>query len=146
MDREASDKEKVWQKNAVNPLNLGVGSPGLIFPPPANNDSSLPVPSPSTRQGLARDPRRYGLCLRGSCSPRRPLQLRGVRGAAPPVLPQGKELPTLKDVDFLNKNEKVFVEEEQQREFMEKLKRDVEVGIGGGCIPREPLRGGCLPP
>ncbi|XP_023802672.1 phosphatidylinositol 5-phosphate 4-kinase type-2 gamma-like, partial [Cyanistes caeruleus] len=39
---------------------------------------------------------------------------------------KGKELPTLKDVDFLNKNEKVFVEEEQQREFMEKLKRDVE--------------------
>uniref|UniRef100_A0A8U8BH32 Phosphatidylinositol 5-phosphate 4-kinase type-2 gamma n=1 Tax=Geospiza parvula TaxID=87175 RepID=A0A8U8BH32_GEOPR len=39
---------------------------------------------------------------------------------------KGKELPTLKDVDFLNKNEKVFVEEEQQREFMDKLKRDVE--------------------
>ncbi|XP_041332680.1 phosphatidylinositol 5-phosphate 4-kinase type-2 gamma-like [Pyrgilauda ruficollis] len=39
---------------------------------------------------------------------------------------KGKELPTLKDVDFLNKNEKVFVEEEQQRDFMDKLKRDVE--------------------
>lgn len=34
-------------------------------------------------------------------------------------------------MDFLNKNEKVFVEEEQQREFMDKLKRDVEVGTGG---------------
>ncbi|NXA16777.1 PI42C kinase, partial [Sapayoa aenigma] len=39
---------------------------------------------------------------------------------------KGKELPTLKDVDFLNKNEKVFVGEEQQRDFMDKLKRDVE--------------------
>ncbi|RMC22869.1 hypothetical protein DUI87_00127 [Hirundo rustica rustica] len=39
---------------------------------------------------------------------------------------KGKELPTLKDVDFLNKGEKVFVGEEQQREFMDKLKRDVE--------------------
>ncbi|XP_071588940.1 LOW QUALITY PROTEIN: phosphatidylinositol 5-phosphate 4-kinase type-2 gamma-like, partial [Heliangelus exortis] len=39
---------------------------------------------------------------------------------------KGKELPTLKDVDFLNKNEKVFVGQEAQRDFMEKLKRDVE--------------------
>lgn len=67
---------------------------------------------------------------------------------SPPVPPQGKELPTLKDVDFLNKNEKVFVGEEQQREFMDKLKRDVEVGnLGGGsCTPREPLRGAVSPP
>ncbi|XP_031464658.1 phosphatidylinositol 5-phosphate 4-kinase type-2 gamma, partial [Phasianus colchicus] len=39
---------------------------------------------------------------------------------------QGKELPTLKDVDFLNKSEKVYVGEEDKRDFMEKLKRDVE--------------------
>ncbi|XP_032533601.1 phosphatidylinositol 5-phosphate 4-kinase type-2 gamma [Chiroxiphia lanceolata] len=39
---------------------------------------------------------------------------------------KGKELPTLKDVDFLNNNEKVFVGEEQQRLFMDKLRRDVE--------------------
>ncbi|OXB56714.1 hypothetical protein ASZ78_006908, partial [Callipepla squamata] len=38
----------------------------------------------------------------------------------------GKELPTLKDVDFLNKSEKVYVGEEDKRDFMEKLKRDVE--------------------
>lgn len=47
--------------------------------------------------------------------------------------PQGKDLPTLKDMDFLNKNEKVYVGEEAQREFMEKLKRDVEVGELGSC-------------
>ncbi|XP_064330337.1 phosphatidylinositol 5-phosphate 4-kinase type-2 gamma [Phalacrocorax carbo] len=39
---------------------------------------------------------------------------------------KGKDLPTLKDMDFLNKNEKVYVAEEDQRDFMEKLKRDVE--------------------
>ncbi|XP_010003735.1 PREDICTED: phosphatidylinositol 5-phosphate 4-kinase type-2 gamma-like, partial [Chaetura pelagica] len=39
---------------------------------------------------------------------------------------KGKDLPTLKDMDFLNKNEKVYVGEEEQRDFMEKLKRDVE--------------------
>uniref|UniRef100_A0A8C3PS37 Phosphatidylinositol 5-phosphate 4-kinase type-2 gamma n=1 Tax=Calidris pygmaea TaxID=425635 RepID=A0A8C3PS37_9CHAR len=39
---------------------------------------------------------------------------------------KGKDLPTLKDMDFLNKNEKVYVGEEDQRDFMEKLKRDVE--------------------
>ncbi|NXV37677.1 PI42C kinase, partial [Rissa tridactyla] len=39
---------------------------------------------------------------------------------------KGKDLPTLKDMDFLNKNEKVYVGEEDQKDFMEKLKRDVE--------------------
>ncbi|KFP32455.1 Phosphatidylinositol 5-phosphate 4-kinase type-2 gamma, partial [Colius striatus] len=39
---------------------------------------------------------------------------------------KGKDLPTLKDVDFLNKNEKIYVGEEDQKDFMEKLKRDVE--------------------
>ncbi|XP_040196837.1 phosphatidylinositol 5-phosphate 4-kinase type-2 gamma isoform X2 [Rana temporaria] len=37
-----------------------------------------------------------------------------------------KELPTLKDMDFLNKSQKVYVDEEQKKTFMEKLKRDVE--------------------
>ncbi|XP_069735035.1 LOW QUALITY PROTEIN: phosphatidylinositol 5-phosphate 4-kinase type-2 gamma [Phaenicophaeus curvirostris] len=40
--------------------------------------------------------------------------------------PQGKELPTLKDVDFLTRGEKVYVDPDDQRDFMEKLKRDVE--------------------
>uniref|UniRef100_A0A8C5PP16 Phosphatidylinositol 5-phosphate 4-kinase type-2 gamma n=1 Tax=Leptobrachium leishanense TaxID=445787 RepID=A0A8C5PP16_9ANUR len=37
-----------------------------------------------------------------------------------------KELPTLKDMDFLNMSQKVYVDEEQKKAFMEKLKRDVE--------------------
>uniref|UniRef100_A0A8D0GRY8 Phosphatidylinositol 5-phosphate 4-kinase type-2 gamma n=1 Tax=Sphenodon punctatus TaxID=8508 RepID=A0A8D0GRY8_SPHPU len=39
---------------------------------------------------------------------------------------KGKELPTLKDIDFLNVNQKVYVSEEAKKEFLEKLKRDVE--------------------
>lgn len=38
-----------------------------------------------------------------------------------------KELPTLKDMDFLNKNQKVYIGEEEKKVFLEKLKRDVEV-------------------
>ncbi|XP_038608327.1 phosphatidylinositol 5-phosphate 4-kinase type-2 gamma isoform X2 [Tachyglossus aculeatus] len=37
-----------------------------------------------------------------------------------------KELPTLKDMDFLNKNQKIYVGEEERKVFLEKLKRDVE--------------------
>ncbi|KAM4797169.1 phosphatidylinositol 5-phosphate 4-kinase type-2 gamma isoform 3-T3 [Rhinophrynus dorsalis] len=37
-----------------------------------------------------------------------------------------KELPTLKDMDFLNKSQKVYVDEEQKKIFKDKLKRDVE--------------------
>uniref|UniRef100_A0A667HGC5 Phosphatidylinositol 5-phosphate 4-kinase type-2 gamma n=1 Tax=Lynx canadensis TaxID=61383 RepID=A0A667HGC5_LYNCA len=37
-----------------------------------------------------------------------------------------KELPTLKDMDFLNKNQKVYIGEEEKKVFLEKLKRDVE--------------------
>nr|XP_056714088.1 phosphatidylinositol 5-phosphate 4-kinase type-2 gamma [Euleptes europaea] len=37
-----------------------------------------------------------------------------------------KDLPTLKDIDFLNMNQKVYVSEEAKKDFMEKLKRDVE--------------------
>ncbi|KAK2510481.1 hypothetical protein Q9233_017706 [Columba guinea] len=73
---------------------------------------------------------------------------------------KGKDLPTLKDMDFLNKNEKVYVGEEAQREFMEKLKRDVEflvqlkimdysllLGIhelGGGAPTAPPPRGSAV--
>lgn len=42
---------------------------------------------------------------------------------------QVKELPTLKDMDFLNKNQKVYIGEEEKKVFLEKLKRDVEVMI-----------------
>ncbi|XP_063215309.1 phosphatidylinositol 5-phosphate 4-kinase type-2 gamma isoform X2 [Chroicocephalus ridibundus] len=61
---------------------------------------------------------------------------------------KGKDLPTLKDMDFLNKNEKVYVGEEDQKDFMEKLKRDVEVGeSGGGAAPPAPGHlCGCPPP
>ncbi|XP_063808415.1 phosphatidylinositol 5-phosphate 4-kinase type-2 gamma isoform X2 [Pseudophryne corroboree] len=37
-----------------------------------------------------------------------------------------KDLPTLKDVDFLNLSQKVYVDEEQKKVFKDKLKRDVE--------------------
>lgn len=36
-------------------------------------------------------------------------------------------MPTLKDMDFLNKNQKVYIGEEEKKVFLEKLKRDVEV-------------------
>ena len=44
-----------------------------------------------------------------------------------------KELPTLKDMDFLNKNQKVYIGEEEKKIFLEKLKRDVEVMVGVLC-------------
>ncbi|XP_077472156.1 phosphatidylinositol 5-phosphate 4-kinase type-2 gamma-like [Stigmatopora argus] len=39
---------------------------------------------------------------------------------------RGKELPTLKDVDFRNNMQKVYVTDEQKEKFMEKLNRDIE--------------------
>lgn len=33
-------------------------------------------------------------------------------------------------MDFLNKNQKVYIGEEEKKVFLEKLKRDVEVRIG----------------
>ncbi|XP_061550490.1 phosphatidylinositol 5-phosphate 4-kinase type-2 gamma isoform X3 [Phycodurus eques] len=39
---------------------------------------------------------------------------------------RGKELPTLKDMDFRNNMQKVYVTEEQKEKLMEKLNRDVE--------------------
>ncbi|KAL8164027.1 UNVERIFIED_CONTAM: Phosphatidylinositol 5-phosphate 4-kinase type-2 gamma [Gekko kuhli] len=64
---------------------------------------------------------------------------------------KGKDLPTLKDIDFLNMNQKVYVSEEAKKDFMEKLKRDVEKVRGGvgelsACLNRVPLLKGqqCL--
>ncbi|XP_059799014.1 phosphatidylinositol 5-phosphate 4-kinase type-2 gamma-like [Balaenoptera ricei] len=37
-----------------------------------------------------------------------------------------KELPTLKDMDFLHQNQKVYIAAEEKKVFLEKLKRDVE--------------------
>ncbi|XP_072105964.1 phosphatidylinositol 5-phosphate 4-kinase type-2 gamma-like isoform X1 [Mobula birostris] len=37
-----------------------------------------------------------------------------------------KELPTLKDVDFLNLNQKVYIDQADKKLFMDKLRRDVE--------------------
>lgn len=40
---------------------------------------------------------------------------------------QAKDLPTFKDNDFLNEGQKLHVGEESKKNFLEKLKRDVEV-------------------
>lgn len=40
---------------------------------------------------------------------------------------QAKDLPTFKDNDFLNEGQKLRVGEESKKNFLEKLKRDVEV-------------------
>lgn len=36
-------------------------------------------------------------------------------------------------MDFLNKNQKVYIGEEEKKIFLEKLKRDVEVMVGVLC-------------
>lgn len=38
-------------------------------------------------------------------------------------------------MDFLNKNQKVYIGEEEKKVFLEKLKRDVEVTIGASEAP-----------
>lgn len=43
------------------------------------------------------------------------------------LLFQAKDLPTFKDNDFLNEGQKLHVGEESKKNFLEKLKRDVEV-------------------
>lgn len=60
----------------------------------------------------------------------RPLGKRYIFPKCPFTYSQVKELPTLKDMDFLNKNQKVYIGEEEKKIFLEKLKRDVEVMIG----------------
>lgn len=44
---------------------------------------------------------------------------------------QAKDLPTFKDNDFLNEGQKLHVGEESKKNFLEKLKRDVEVEFPG---------------
>lgn len=41
---------------------------------------------------------------------------------------QAKELPTFKDNDFLNEGQKLQIGDDNKKYFLEKLKRDVEVG------------------
>lgn len=47
---------------------------------------------------------------------------------------QAKDLPTFKDNDFLNEGQKLHVGEESKKNFLEKLKRDVEVENPGGWL------------
>ncbi|OXB69681.1 UNVERIFIED_CONTAM: hypothetical protein H355_011887, partial [Colinus virginianus] len=54
------------------------------------------------------------------------LCLRGVWESDMGFLFQAKDLPTFKDNDFLNEGQKLHVGEESKKNFLEKLKRDVE--------------------
>ncbi|XP_014740843.1 PREDICTED: phosphatidylinositol 5-phosphate 4-kinase type-2 beta [Sturnus vulgaris] len=47
---------------------------------------------------------------------------------------KAKDLPTFKDNDFLNEGQKLHVGEESKKNFLEKLKRDVEVISCGGQL------------
>lgn len=40
---------------------------------------------------------------------------------------QAKELPTYKDNDFINDGQKIYIDEENKKLFLEKLRKDVEV-------------------
>lgn len=40
---------------------------------------------------------------------------------------QAKELPTFKDNDFINDGQKIHIDENNKKMFLEKLKKDVEV-------------------
>lgn len=40
---------------------------------------------------------------------------------------QAKELPTLKDNDFINEGQKIYIDDNNKKVFLEKLKKDVEV-------------------
>lgn len=40
---------------------------------------------------------------------------------------QAKELPTYKDNDFINDGQKIYINEENKKMFLEKLRKDVEV-------------------
>lgn len=40
---------------------------------------------------------------------------------------QAKELPTYKDNDFINDGQKIHIDEENKKMFLEKLRKDVEV-------------------
>lgn len=55
---------------------------------------------------------------------------------------QAKELPTFKDNDFLNEGHKLQIGDDNKKYFLEKLKRDVEVGNASGShwAPQKPPR------
>lgn len=40
---------------------------------------------------------------------------------------QAKELPTYKDNDFINDGQKIYIDENNKKMFLEKLRKDVEV-------------------
>lgn len=102
---------------------------------------------PSRRARAARLPPllAQSLCLRPpgpgcwsgrlvTCALSAPLSPAGLRWGASlatlltlPLFSQAKDLPTFKDNDFLNEGQKLHVGEESKKNFLEKLKRDVEV-------------------
>lgn len=57
---------------------------------------------------------------------------------------QAKDLPTFKDNDFLNEGQKLHVGEESKKNFLEKLKRDVEVVSWGTVFTLSPITGSSL--
>lgn len=40
---------------------------------------------------------------------------------------KAKELPTYKDNDFINDGQKIYIDEENKKIFLDKLRKDVEV-------------------
>lgn len=42
---------------------------------------------------------------------------------------QAKELPTYKDNDFINDGQKIYIDDENKKMFLEKLRKDVEVCV-----------------
>ena len=55
-----------------------------------------------------------------------------MRLCAPHPNAQAKELPTYKDNDFINDGQKIHIDDENKKMFMEKLRKDVEVGTPHG--------------
>uniref|UniRef100_A0A665WD63 Phosphatidylinositol 5-phosphate 4-kinase type-2 alpha n=1 Tax=Echeneis naucrates TaxID=173247 RepID=A0A665WD63_ECHNA len=46
---------------------------------------------------------------------------------------RAKELPTYKDNDFINDGQKIYINEENKKMFLEKLRKDVEVHFSNSC-------------
>lgn len=46
---------------------------------------------------------------------------------------QAKELPTYKDNDFINDGQKIYIDGENKKMFLEKLRKDVEVCADRKC-------------
>lgn len=45
------------------------------------------------------------------------------------VVCQAKELPTYKDNDFINDGQKIYIDDDNKKMFLEKLRKDVEVCV-----------------